>query len=60
MRKTTASSAGVPKIIADVGAKFAEVPVVLRYDLKQGQSKMHVLQTAARTVKLALQRRLEW
>lgn len=40
------------------GARFAEVPVVLRYDLKQGQSKMRVFETAARTLHLAVVRRL--
>jgi len=40
------------------GARFAEVPVVLRYDLKQGQSKMRVFRTAARTLQLAARRRL--
>ena len=40
------------------GARFAEVPVVLRYDLKQGQSKMRVARTAARTLQLAARRRL--
>lgn len=39
-------------------ARFAEVPVVLRYDLKQGQSKMRVFETAARTLQLAVVRRL--
>lgn len=37
-----------------VGARFAEVPFVLRYDFKQGQSKMKVLKTAMNSVKLAL------
>jgi len=40
------------------GAQFAEVPVVLRYDLKQGQSKMRIFRTAARTLQLAARRRL--
>jgi dolichol-phosphate mannosyltransferase len=40
------------------GARFAEVPVILRYDLKQGQSKMRVFRTAARTLQLAVRRRL--
>lgn len=41
------------------GSRFAEVPIVLRYDLKQGQSKMRVFRTAARTLQLAIRRRLE-
>ena len=39
------------------GARFAEVPAVLRYDLKQGQSKMRVFRTAVRTLQLAVRRR---
>lgn len=35
------------------GAVFAEVPFVLRYDFKEGASKMHVLKTALRSVVLA-------
>jgi dolichol-phosphate mannosyltransferase len=31
--------------LARTGARFAEVPLVLRYDLKQGKSKMPVLRT---------------
>jgi dolichol-phosphate mannosyltransferase len=41
-----------------VGATFTEVPVVLRYDLKEGQSKMRVFQTTVRTLRLAVRRRL--
>jgi dolichol-phosphate mannosyltransferase len=41
-----------------VGAKFAEVPIVLRYDFKLGQSKMRVFRTAIRTLQLAARRRL--
>jgi len=40
------------------GAHFSEAPVVLRYDLKKGQSKMRVWRTAIRTLHLAFQRRL--
>jgi dolichol-phosphate mannosyltransferase len=32
------------------GARFAEVPVILRYDLKRGASKMRVTRTVARTL----------
>ena len=39
------------------GARFAEVPLVLRYDLKQGKSKMRVLRTAVNTLRLAASRR---
>jgi len=41
-----------------VGVRFTEVPVVLRYDLKQGRSKMRVFRTATQTLKLAVRRRL--
>ena len=41
-----------------VAARFAEVPVVLRYDLKLGASKMRVFRTAIRTFHLAARRRL--
>lgn len=40
------------------GARFTEVPSVLRYDLKRGQSKMRVFPTAARTLQLVARRRL--
>ncbi|MBI4892768.1 MAG: glycosyltransferase family 2 protein [Acidobacteria bacterium] len=38
--------------------RFCEVPMTLRYDRKQGASKMKVARTAARTLALILQRRL--
>ena len=41
-----------------LGARFAEVPVVLRYDLKRGKSKMQVFRTIRRTLDLAVRRRL--
>lgn len=41
-----------------IGARFVEVPFVLRYDLKKGQSKMRVLRTATRTLQLAIRRRI--
>ena len=37
---------------------FAEVPLVLRYDLKSGRTKMRVLQTILDTLKLLVRRRL--
>lgn len=37
---------------------FAEVPLVLRYDLKPGRTKMRVLQTIFDTLKLLVRRRL--
>src|SRR5438132_836794 len=40
------------------GARFYEVPLVLRYDLKQGQSKMRVLRTVRQTLQLAFWRRV--
>jgi dolichol-phosphate mannosyltransferase len=41
-----------------VGCKFAEVPAVLRYDLKEGGSKMRVGRTIVRTLELVIRRRL--
>jgi dolichol-phosphate mannosyltransferase len=41
-----------------VGARFTEVPSVLRYDLKQGQSKMRIVRTAVNTLRLVARRRL--
>jgi dolichol-phosphate mannosyltransferase len=38
------------------GARFAEVPMILRYDLKRGASKMRVARTVARTLELAARR----
>jgi dolichol-phosphate mannosyltransferase len=43
--------------LRSTGVTFAEVPLVLRYDLKQGKSKMRVLRTAVNTLRLALSRR---
>jgi dolichol-phosphate mannosyltransferase len=37
---------------------FGEVPMLLRYDLKQGQSKMHVSRTIRNTLSLLVKRRL--
>jgi dolichol-phosphate mannosyltransferase len=41
-----------------LGVSCAEVPMVLRYDLKQSRSKMRVARTAARTLRLLVRRRL--
>lgn len=38
---------------------FGEVPMLLRYDHKEGPSKMPVARTAARTIQLLVRRRLE-
>jgi dolichol-phosphate mannosyltransferase len=38
--------------------RFCEVPLVLRYDRKAGQSKMKVTRTAAATLLLLLRRRI--
>lgn len=40
-----------------VGARYEEIPFVLRYDFKQGQSKMKVLKTAGDSIKLAFRLR---
>ena len=37
---------------------FAEVPLTLRYDLKQGKSKMKIIRTIIQTLKLMISRRL--
>ena len=34
--------------LARIGAKIDEVPLILRYDLKTGQSKMKVMKTVMR------------
>jgi len=39
--------------------RFGEVPMVLRYDLKRGSSKMRIFRTAANTLRLLLIRKLE-
>ena len=38
--------------------KFGEVPMVLRYDLKRGKSKMRLIKTAASTLRLLWMRRI--
>ncbi len=40
-----------------VGARFEEVPFILRYDFKQGKSKMRVIKTAINSIKLAFRLR---
>lgn len=40
-----------------LGIRFGEVPMILRYDLKGGPSKMNVLETVRRTAGLALRAR---
>lgn len=40
------------------GLTFGEVPLLLRYDLKKGASKMNVQRTTLRTLKLIARRRL--
>jgi dolichol-phosphate mannosyltransferase len=36
---------------------FGEVPLILRYDLKQGESKMRLFRTARKTLRLLFERR---
>ena len=45
-RRTFACMMEVLYKLAKIGAKFDEVPFVLRYDHKQGDSKMRVFKTA--------------
>lgn len=40
-----------------VGASFEEIPFVLRYDFKQGKSKMKVIKTAMNSIRLAFRLR---
>lgn len=35
---------------------FGEVPLILRYDLKRGQSKMRLMNTAIKTLRLLAKR----
>jgi len=37
---------------------FGEVPLILRYDMKKGASKMRVMRTARQTLALIVKRRL--
>ena len=43
--------------LAHLGARVSEVPLVLRYDLKAGASKMRVLRTIGRYLRLICRRR---
>ncbi len=45
--------------LARLGAIIVEVPMILRYDLKGGASKMRVASTVFSTLRLLVQRRLE-
>jgi dolichol-phosphate mannosyltransferase len=36
--------------LSRLGARFVEIPLALRYDRKQGVSKMRIAQTVRRTV----------
>jgi dolichol-phosphate mannosyltransferase len=40
-----------------IGAKIEEVPLVLRYDLKESPSKLRVLRTVKNTLRLLAPRR---
>ncbi len=46
------------KLRRDQGLVFGEVPLILRYDHKEGSSKMDVRQTALATIRLMIKRRL--
>ncbi len=41
-----------------LGAVIGEVPLMLRYDFKRGASKMKILQTVKRTLRMAIRHRL--
>jgi len=47
-----ASTAELLLLLRGLGARVSEVPLVLRYDLKQGASKMKVAQTVFTTLRL--------
>ena len=53
-RRTFACMMEVLYKLAKIGAKFDEVPFVLRYDQKQGESKMRVFKTAKDSVFTAI------
>lgn len=53
-RRTFACMMEVLYKLAKIGAKFDEVPFVLRYDHKQGDSKMRVFKTAKDSILTAL------
>jgi dolichol-phosphate mannosyltransferase len=56
--RSFASMAEILLKVARVGARMSEVPMVLRYDLKGGASKMNVPRTVLKT--LALMARLRF
>ncbi len=41
-------------MLAGMGAIVREVPLLLRYDFKRGVSKMRILQTVRRTIRMVL------
>jgi dolichol-phosphate mannosyltransferase len=43
--------------LSKIQLSYAEIPLILRYDLKQGQSKMKVIKTIFQTLKLIIMRR---
>ncbi len=57
--RSFASMAEILVRIARLGVRFSEVPMVLRYDLKGGASKMNVGRTVARTLGLMLRLRFK-
>jgi dolichol-phosphate mannosyltransferase len=46
--------------LRELGAVCTEVPLILRYDLKSGGSKMNVWRTVRKTLSLVLTRRFAW
>ena len=42
--------------LSKIQLSYAEIPLILRYDLKQGQSKMKVIKTIFQTLKLIIMR----
>ncbi|MBN1343287.1 MAG: glycosyltransferase [Phycisphaerae bacterium] len=51
---------GILLRLAKQGAVFGEVPIILRYDQKVGETKMKVGSTIARTLLVLLRERLDW
>jgi dolichol-phosphate mannosyltransferase len=43
--------------LSNIQLSYAEIPLILRYDLKQGQSKMKIIKTTYQTLKLIILRR---
>lgn len=52
-----ASMADLLLMLAGMGAIVGEVPLLLRYDFKRGVSKMRILQTVRRTIRMVLRHR---